>query len=159
MWDVMETIRSVNDRVISYLTLRRALGILGISLPFVLALGKSIFFGGGLEDSISSYYHTGMRDIFVGIMYAVGLFLFSYHGYEREDDWAGDVACIGAIGLALFPTSAASDTSGLAQVIGGFHIFFTAVFFLTLTYFALFLFTRTDPNRTPTRRKRQRNVV
>ena len=44
--------------VLSYLTLRKAVGILGISLPVVLAVGGTIFCGLELQRSISSYYYS-----------------------------------------------------------------------------------------------------
>ena len=158
---MIERLKSNNDLVISYLTLRKTLGILGISLPFVLALGNWIIFGNGLEGSISSYYHTGMGDVFVGILFAIGLFLFSYKGYERSDDLAGDLACLFAIGVALFPTTPENSASDLALKIGIVHFAFTALFFLTLAYFALFQFTKSHPDREPepTIRKRQRNIL
>ncbi len=51
----------------SYLTLRRMVGILGVLLPVLLAVG--CFALGScteLRDSISDYYDTRMRDVFVG---------------------------------------------------------------------------------------------
>src|SRR4030088_235470 len=89
--------------VISYLGLRKAVGIIGIALPFVLAFGKILLEGPGILNSVSAYYHTGMRDVFVGSLCAIAIFLMSYHGYERKDDIAGDVACIFALGVALLP--------------------------------------------------------
>ena len=90
--------------VFSYLELRKAIGILGMALPFAVSLGAGILFRTGVQSSISSYYHTGMRDVFVGTLFAIGFFLLSYKGYERSDDLAGDLACIFAVGVALFPT-------------------------------------------------------
>src|SRR2546422_1314512 len=91
--------------VLSYLGLRKAVGIIGTALPFVLALGKILLEGPGIQSSISSYYHTGMRDVFVGSLCAIAVFLISYHGYEQKDDIAGDLACVFALGVALFPTT------------------------------------------------------
>jgi hypothetical protein len=145
--------------VFSYLALRRAIGILGISLPFVVSLGALILFGTGLQSSISSYYHTGMRDVFVGTLFATGFFLLSYKGYERSDDIAGDLACLFAVGVALFPTAPAGATAIGTRIIGYVHLAFAALFFSTLTYFSLFLFTKTNPNKPPTNRKLQRNTV
>ena len=39
-------------------------------------------------ESISSYYHSVMRDIFVGSLCAVGTFLISYRGYDKRDNRA-----------------------------------------------------------------------
>ncbi|GAB4530975.1 MAG: DUF998 domain-containing protein [Anaerolineales bacterium] len=142
--------------VYSYMTLRKAIGILGIAMPFIVALGAMLIFHTGLQSSISGYYHTGMRDVFVGILFSLGVFLLSYRGYGREDDLAGNLACIFAIGIALFPTT---PEDRALDVIGYVHLGFAAAFFLTLTYFSLVLFTKTNPVKPPTRRKLQRNRV
>ena len=88
--------------VISYLTLRKAVGILGILLPVVLAIGVPIISNCNIiQDSISDYYFTKMGSVFVGTLYAVGLFLFSYKGYERKDSIASKLACLFALGVAF----------------------------------------------------------
>ena len=158
--------------VISYLGLRKAIGILGVALPFVLPFGQILLHALGIqsslqspviEDSISSYYYTGMRNIFVGSMCAIGVFLMSYRGYDRRDAIAGRFAFVCAIGVALFPTTPLSPALPPAtldqKLIGGIHLTFAALLFLTLAYFSLKLFTMTDPQKPPTRQKLQRNVV
>ncbi|MDA2925651.1 hypothetical protein MYX78_00190 [Acidobacteria bacterium AH-259-G07] len=113
----------------------------------------------GRITGASSYYHTGMGDVFVGTLFAMGLFLFSYRGYIRSDDIAGDLGCVFAIGAALVPTTPDNPAPGDVPLIGYLHVAFAALLFLTLIYFSLFLFTKTDPNRPATRRKLQRNWV
>lgn len=153
--------KSENQRslVFSYLALRKTIGLLGMAFPIVLFLGALIFFETGLQNSISSYYHTGMRDVFVGTLCVIGFFLLSYRGYKRVDDIAGDLACIFAVGVALFPTTPDRTPSGGHDFIGYIHLIFAALFFITLIYFSLCLFTKTDPNKRPSRRKLQRNKV
>lgn len=145
--------------VISYLSLRKAVGVLGVALPVVLALGGVGIFGEGLQRSISAYYYTGMRDVLVGTLCAIGVFLWSYKGPEPRDDRVGDLACVGAVGAALFPTVPPLDPAPLDRIVAGFHFGFAALFFLALAYFSLVLFTKTHPDRPPTPRKLQRNVV
>lgn len=145
--------------VFSYLALRKAIGILGMALPFVVSLGAGVFFHTTIQDSISSYYHTGMRDVFVGILFAIGFFLLSYKGYERADDIAGDLGCIFAVGTALFPTAHLEDATGVSHLVGYIHLTCAALFFLTLIYFSLFLFTKTGADNAPSRKKQQRNKV
>src|SRR4051794_38276106 len=93
-----------NALVQSYLFLRRAIGVIGVALPPVLILGKLLVDGGGLLDSLSGYYYTDVRNVFVGAMCATGVFLLSYRGYSRADNIAGNVAAVAAVGLALCPT-------------------------------------------------------
>jgi hypothetical protein len=154
--------------VISYLNLRKAIGIIGVALPFVLAFGQILLHAlkiqsslhtPVIENSISSYYYTDMRNIFVGSMCAIGVFLMSYRGYDWRDAIAGRFAFVCAIGVALFPTSPLPVATADQKLIGGVHLTFAALLFLTLAYFSLMLFTETDPNKTPTRQKLKRNVV
>lgn len=144
---------------LSYLSLRKIIGFLGFAFPFILALGALIIYETGIQGSISSYYHTGMRDVFVGILCVIGVFLFSYRGFEKPDNIAGYLGGIFAIGVALFPTTPEGEVTSNAELIGFLHSTFAALFFLTLIYFSLFLFTKTDPSITPSRRKHQRNKV
>lgn len=154
-----ERMKSENALVFSYLTLRKAIGLLGTLLPIVLALGAALIFRTGLQSSVSSYYHTGMGDVFVGTLFAIGFFLFSYRGYEPRDNRAGNLGWVFAVGTALFPTSPDNPASSAARVIGYVHFAFAASFLLTLVYFSLCLFTEKDPDRPPTRRKLHRNKV
>ena len=150
-----EELKSKNALVISYLTLRKIIGLLGISFPVVLALGAVLFFQTGLQDSVSKYYHTRMGDVFVGILFVIGFFLFSYKGYDR-DFIAGRIGWIAAVGAALFPTHQTPDDN---DIFGYIHIALAGLFFITLIYFSLFLFPKTDPEQQPTTRKLLRNKV
>lgn len=156
MHDVTNSDRSL---VISYRTLRNIVGILGFSFPFVLFFGAYGFFDLGVQNSISSYYHTGMRDVFVGTLCVIGFFLLSYRGHERIDDYAGDVACVCALGIAFFPTAPDGLVSETARIFDYLHLFFAAFFFMTLIYFSLYLFTKMNPSIAPSRRRKQRNLV
>jgi nicotinamide riboside transporter PnuC len=151
--------------IISYLTMRRIIGILGIGLPIIIVLGGFIQKGFILYESISSYYYTNMHDFFVGILSCVGLFLISYKGYERIDSITSTISGILAVGTALFPTS--SDFGGINKV--GifqldnnvsyyFHITFALFFFLSMAFISIFLFTRYE-STTITKEKKKRNLV
>lgn len=155
----MNDVPQPNDSlVISYLNLRKAVGLLGMALPFTVVLGRIILEGGGLLDSISGYYYTMMRDVFVGLLCAIGIFLFSYRGYERKDDIAGTLACAAAVGVALFPTTPGLTATPRETTIGYIHLFFAACFFAVMAYFCLCLFTKsTKPRQTP--EKQKRNMV
>lgn len=122
--------------IFSYLALRKTIGILGIALPFVLFLGAYLIFQTGIQSSLSSYYHTEMRDVFVGTLFVIGFFLFAYNGYDLADKVAGYIACIAAVGLALFPTAPDGATSTDTIIIGYIHLGFAAIFFLALIYFS-----------------------
>ncbi len=126
--------------VMSYLTLRRTVGVLGVLLPVILPLGVLVLgSSAAFQDSISAYHGTVMRGVFVGVLSAIGVFLFSYVGYPPSDDkkpydlsdnWAGNLAGASAIGVALFP---ATSDDGLVTAI---HFVAAAILFLTLAYFS-----------------------
>jgi hypothetical protein len=148
--------RSDHSLVISYRALRKMVGILGIALPFVLFAGA---WDQGIQSSVSYYYHTDMRDVFVGALCVIGFFLLSYRGHEPKDDYVGDAACVFVLIVAFIPT--AKDPAAQQEIIsfGNLHLLSATAFFATLSYFSLFLFTKTHQNGTPTRRKQQRNRI
>jgi hypothetical protein len=136
--------------LVSYLTLRRAIGVLGVSLPVVLALWAFALCGClEIQPSISDYYSLRTRDAFVGILFAIAWFLFAYRGFDRRDDMAGNLACLFALGVALFPNSGTS----LEKVL---HFGSALAMFLVLAYFSLFLFTKSGGSPTPEKRIRNR---
>ena len=152
-----ETSNTQDSLVLSYLGLRKGIGIIGMALPFVLVIGKILLESPGFLDSISAYYYSVMRNTFVGSLCAIAIFLISYR-YARLDDMAGDLAGASAIGVALFPTAPDVGATGQQMIIGLLHGLFAACFFSTLAFFALVLFRKTD-QKNPKRRKRQRNMV
>jgi hypothetical protein len=100
------------SQLISYLTLRRTLGWIGLGLPVaLLALGLAL--DQDLYTSISAYYHSDLRELMVGALCAVGIFLIAYRGYDLKEEHnltfsdhaTANAAGIGAIGVALLPTA------------------------------------------------------
>src|SRR5262245_14937549 len=127
--------------LVSYLTLRRTVGVLGVSLPILLALW-SLLNRIGLLDSISDYYSLRTRDVFVGIFFTIGWFLFAYQGYEKQDDVTGNLAYVFSLGVTLFPNSGTHFESVV-------HFTSALALFLVLSYFSLALFTKTSGSPTP----------
>jgi len=135
--------------LVSYLTLRRVLGLLGFLLPIVL-LVEGFVLDGRMQSSISAYYDLERpRDVLVGTLFTIGFFLLTYRGYEREDDIAGKIAFVFALGVALFPYNGPG-------FVGVVHHVSAAGLFLVLAYYSLFLFTRSAGPKTPEKRKRNR---
>ncbi|MFK7767914.1 MAG: hypothetical protein AB8B55_11885 [Mariniblastus sp.] len=131
--------------VLSYLWIRRAVGSLGLALPIILGPGGWLFLGVEIQENMSSYYHTPMRDIFVGVMCAIGLFLFCYVGTTQFENWTGNLGCVAAIGVALFPIDAGADPLFQATFIGYLHTLFGGLFFLTLALFSIYHFPHSEP--------------
>ena len=160
-----QSLRFDNPQLISYKTLRKAIGILGISFPFILVIG-SIISGKyyEIQPSISDYYHTNMENFFVGLLCAIALFLYAYNGYEKRDSIAGNLGCIFALGVAFFPTSISCGLSTTMEqsnppIIGTIHLISAAALFLVLSYFSLVLFTKTKDSEKPTKKKLYRNRI
>ncbi len=85
----------------SYLFLRTGIGIIGVALPIVLVIGNiTLERHLGILDSMSAYYQSVMRDVFVGSLWAIGIFLICYQ-YDHLDDLVSTVAGFCAIGLSL----------------------------------------------------------
>jgi len=79
--------KDAKDYIISYNTLRIAVGVLGITLPFILYFGTILLDKETqLLNSISSYGHKRIGNGFVGILAAVALFLYSYLGHDLKDN-------------------------------------------------------------------------
>jgi hypothetical protein len=150
----MEQKKGKSDLTHSYKALRQAVGWIGMLLPLVLMFGVFFLFDGNLmEKSISSYYYTGMRDVLVGALCAIGLFLFFYSGYDRWDDWAGNIAGFTAICVAWFP----GTKEGTGNWVSTVHFISATIFFLTLAGYSLFLFTK--KGQEVSSQKRHRNVI
>jgi hypothetical protein len=150
----MEQKEMSSKQTYSYLALRKAVGWIGILIPFTMMLGMFLIFDGDvIQVSISQYYYTGMRDVLIGAICAIALFMFYYRGYDKWDDWAGNLTGFFAVGVAWFPTV----ESGPNDWVGSIHFICASLFFIMLAGFSLFLFTKKGSN--PTRRKVTRNFI
>jgi hypothetical protein len=143
--------RDQNQLVICYLYLRKAVGWIGTLLPVVLIAGNALFFTTTLPDSMSSYYYTSMRNVFVGSLCALGVFLIAYAGYDDWDRWITNIAGAGAIGVAFCATKptvcgaqartcvspAVRMLTTEQNVVGDIHLVFAAIAFIALGVMAL----------------------
>lgn len=155
-----DTLSSPNDSLVqSYLNLRKAVGLLGMLLPAVVVGGTWALQGPHILNSLSDYYYSIMGDVFVGSLCAIGVFLWSYRGYTARDSLAANIAAFSAVGVALFPKAPDVGATELQTQIAAIHFASAAAFFLTLAYFSLVLFRKTNPNLPPTPMKLVRNQV
>jgi hypothetical protein len=153
--------------IMSYMALRRLIGVLGILLPLVCILGGLIFSGLPCQRSISFYYHTNMRDFFIGILLVVSVFLITYKGYRTIDRVVTSLIGIAGIVVVLFPVPGPGGESarvGLLQagpqLSNALHVGAAAVFFILLALNSLFLFTlSTHKVFPPGSNKKMRNRI
>jgi hypothetical protein len=144
----------------SLVALRRAVGILGVILPFAVLIGAYLIDRTGVQSSISHYYYTVMRNYLVGTLWAMGFFLMFYKGYECADDVASSLGGLFSIGASLFPTAPDACSSITAQWIGRIHLAFAVLFLTTLAYMSICQFTKTyADSKLITKEKRIRNKI
>jgi hypothetical protein len=155
---------------LSNLWSRAIIGIIGIVLPVFLIVGEAFFLRGGVHvrGSLSAYYHTSTRDIFVAGLCVTGFFLATYMaGTKTRDFWLSLVAGLAVIGVAFFPTMRPhllSDAprcgatpmpdgcSSIQQQLGerlvaSIHFTFAAIFILSLAAMCFFVFAKGEKDR------------
>jgi hypothetical protein len=92
----------------SYLLIRTVVGVLGGLLPTLMLLLEWAFLKGDVtvRGSLSAYYFTPARDLFVGVLSVAGVLLLTYLAAQPRtwDFWLSSVAGVGALVVAYFPT-------------------------------------------------------
>lgn len=129
----------------SYLTMRIAIGLLALALPVVLLAGDAFFLEGDIlpRGSLSAYYHSGMRDVFVAALCATGIFLITYKVVERNlDNTLSIISGVAVLCVAIFPTGLPSVLNGARPTplqerfhegpISAIHAVSATIFMLTL---------------------------
>ncbi len=130
--DTVERAAVLASIAASYFRLRRGLAILALAFPPVLWLASG---ARAMPGSISAYYHISggaARDVFVGVLWTIGAFLFFYKGYSTAENralnLAGGLAVVIAVSPLDWPPGAALTLRG------GLHDASAIVFFLCIAY-------------------------
>lgn len=123
--------------------LRFGIGAIGLLLPIALPFGNWIFVQLGhqteiMPSSMSSSYYTSTRNIFVGSLCALGVFLIGYRCNPRDDKWS-TAAGIFAIAVALCPTAPKVPTPYQSEI-GLAHLIFAGVLLTALAMFCIWSF-------------------
>jgi hypothetical protein len=154
----------------SYLLTRMVVGFIGILLPIILIIGEWLFLRGGVHvrGSLSAYYHSSMRDVFVAGLCVTGFLLMTYMAGQRNtrDFWYSLIAGVAVVLVVVFPTGRPGLADGAPRcgenpmpagcsptqqqlgeaLTAGIHFFCATVFILSLARIA-FLFARRDDDR------------
>jgi hypothetical protein len=159
------------DYSVSYFKLRQAVGWVGLLMPAMVRLGAGAFEHVWSTASISAYYYTGMRDVFVASLVLVGALLAGYRTPAKQDGIVATIAGVAAIGIGLFPMDPVfaaevirkhpevmSDACYFNRGILGFHFLFVGIFFALAFYLVTFRFRALTP-ASPTVEKLRRNRV
>lgn len=99
----------------SYFLLRVGMAGIGILMPLILWFG-GLLVNVELQAAISLYYHTPMRNVLVGCLFAVGAFLYLYKGFNEGENMASNIAGFLAIGIAIFPTGIVKKELETSQI-------------------------------------------
>ncbi len=116
-----------NPEMMSFLKLRKYIGVLGFFLPILIICRV------GLLSSISYSYYTPAHDIFVGSLYLIGGFFIGDKGYDLKDTIANRICGACALLVANFPCN-----GQYAWV----HYVSAFILFSMLGYISCFLFTK-----------------
>lgn len=147
----------------SYSVLRWFMVGFGFVLPLLLVVGGTSSWWWlkealPVQDSLSAYYHAGnpcipfqgvYRDLFVGLLAAIGFCLVIYTGFGKLENWLLNFAGFSLLGVAYFstdwPNPAALESCRLipgfepfkASLLLGLpvsiHTFSAVIFFLAIT--------------------------
>lgn len=130
----------------SYVIIRNGIGALGLLLPIAMIVGGGIHH---VQGSLSAYYHFSasspaqygagtMRDVFVGMLCAIGAFLFFYRGHSLQEDVALNIAGISAVLVAFFPMDWPPDASAPRSTSSTLHSVCATLFFVMIAYVCIF---------------------
>lgn len=160
-----------SEVVLTYLRLRQMIGWIGLLMPFTVRIIAYLVQHIASTESISAYYYTGTRDIFVSTLVLVGVLLAGYRTSALRDTVAAVVAGAAAVGIALFPMTpqfaaeiirqypaTGGDNCYTIRGFLGFHFIFVATFFALAFYLVYFRFSAFTPVP-PTPQKVIRNKI
>lgn len=144
--------------------LRCTIGWLGMLLPWMVLI-LSCIYKYGFPDSISqTYYFEPCITPFMIILGSAGLLLFSYKGYDKQDDIICTLAGVFGLGICIFPCATLLDANGIVgtfqiadNISGWIHNISAVLFFSLLAYNSLFLFTKSSGEMT--KNKKKRNII
>lgn len=144
-------------KVISYLTLRRCIGILAMLFPVLLIVSG----GFPMQESLSAYYWTTAGDLFVGFLVTIGIFLLSYRGHDLQDDIISGTAGAAYLCVALFPCEGSPVPDYLFMFLSVkataiIHYITAVIAFGAMGTMSLFQFTKGLSAENPQKVKRNR---
>ncbi|AJA08512.1 Putative membrane protein [Sphingopyxis fribergensis] len=131
---------------LSYEILRNGIGVLALAFPIVMLVGGGL---DHIQGSLSAYYHFNpsaptqygagtMRDAFVGMLCAIGAFLFFYRGHSLREDIALNCAGIAAVLVAFIPTDWPTVAGASTTIKGTIHWVSATIFFVMIGYVCIF---------------------
>jgi len=129
----------------TYNSLRFGMFAIAAAAPIAIVLWGFLFHVGWL-NSISAYYFAPTADkwvysayptrvLFVGILFALGSFLYLYRGFSTRENVALNAAGACALGVAVFPMYREVDYLPFSNIL---HFSFAILLFICMAYTAIF---------------------
>jgi hypothetical protein len=129
----------------TYNSLRFGMGLMALVTRVIVVLW-GYKFNVDWQNSISAYYFAPFgneqvysaypcRVFFVGILFALGSFLYLYKGFSTREDWALNTAGVCALTVAVFPMYAEAGYIPLSNYV---HFGAAVILFLCMAYAAIF---------------------
>lgn len=136
------------SNVFDHRRLRLFVGLIALLLPLVVDLVAA-------EEltSISASYHTGARDVFVGLLFVIAALMLAYNGHTFRESAASKTAAAATICIALFPAAAPMEKAGWEAMV---HNACALILFCILAYFCFGPFRRRTRGFTGMRGRRAR---
>lgn len=116
--------------VATYFALRIVIAAGAALLPVVILLWAAIDPAFSLPGSISASYYTPVRNVFVGIIVAVGGALIAYRGYSAGENRLLNLAGVLAVLVAWCPTQ--NPASSQMNTLNRIHVVAAVSFFLVV---------------------------
>jgi len=156
----MRATRVSSKRTINVRRMRIMIGLLGMLLPWLVALITLSW-----PSSISiTYYSLFAVGTFMVVLGSAGILLINYKGYDKTDDITATIAGIFGLLICLFPmtnldnpTIATGVLHLRSDISNIFHSISAALFFVTLAFMSFFLFTKTSGVMTT--QKKIKNII
>lgn len=124
----------------TYYGLRYGIGLVAFFLPLGTRVGQRYLTDHSLPQSISGYYHTGMRNYFVATLILIAGFLIMYQGFNQVENWLLNLAGVATAGMAFFPTGCDSGATQCATYSApSVHGIYAIVAFGSIGIVAVFL--------------------
>jgi hypothetical protein len=150
----------------TYNSLRFGMFVIAAAAPIVIVLWGFLFHVDWL-NSISAYYFAPTADkwvysayptrvLFVGILFALGSFLYLYKGFSTRENVALNCAGACALGVALFPMYRETGYLPFSNIL---HFSFAILLFVCMAYTAIFCHEDTLRFVTDVNRRKHYKVV
>ncbi|MBE1498707.1 hypothetical protein H4696_005807 [Amycolatopsis lexingtonensis] len=136
-----ETLRTYIAK--TYYSLRWGMAGIAFLLPFFLLFVGPLADTGPQPDSISGYYHTPLRDVFVGALVTTGTFMVLYKIFTPLENWLLNIAGVSTILVAMLPCAVPEGRPPADFTFPAGHAVFAIITFVGIGLTAIFCAKKT----------------